>query len=453
MSIVKGKNKRIHFSGILGEGMLPLALLLKDMSCDVSGSDIDLSRADRALGHGISVAHPFAGRIKGAGLEVCTLALDDRDVEVMAARRLGVPAVTRAALLGALMQDYRERIDISGSHGKSTTAALTDAIFAAAGRDPTTICGARLPSGENYRAGRQDVMICEACEYRDAFLSLSPTVQVVTSLELDHTDYFSDLDAIFASFAECVRGASRAVVLNADCGNARRLAGHSSVPVYTYGRMQGASYRYEVLRTDRTGSHFSVFMPDGTALALSTSLIGEFNISNITASVAVADILGIPHGCTASAVSAFRGIERRLSYLCTVRGRRVLYDYAHHPTEIGHTLDAVRDAYGECTVVFRPHTFSRTQSLWDGFIESLSKADFTILTDIYPAREPPIEGVTSQVLAECMGDGAVCLPQEDIAEYILSATRGTVILMGAGDLSVLRDILTAMADPDHDGEA
>ncbi len=448
LSFLEDKSAVLHFSGILGEGMLPLARLMKEQGYTVKGSDRDMSRIDRAKGTEITVSTPSVDNIISADLVIYTLALDKDDMELFEAKKRGIPAVSRAQLLGALMLMYRTSVAVSGSHGKSTTTALIDHIMSEAGRTPTTVCGARLPIGDNCRSGGQSLMIAESCEYKDSFLELSPSVQVVTSLELDHTDYFPDFDAIYRSFAECVGHADRAVVLNCDTESTASLARFASVPCFTYGFSSDAFYRCESVGCKDGVTTLKIEVKNGASLELETSLIGEYNILNITAAFAVADILGVEHGVILRAVSTFHGIDGRFSYIGIHGGRRFFSDYAHHPTEIASVISAARAAYGAVTVVFRPHTYSRTKSLWSDFLTALGKADFTILTDIYPAREAAIEGVDSKSLADELCGNAEYVPLCELAQFVLERTFGTVILMGAGDLSALKAEIAARIEAD-----
>lgn len=431
LGLLKGRNTKIYFLGVRGEGMKPLAILAHSLGYSVGGSDARGAASDSQLSSILEVRS-----VTDSELVVYSLAIDEADAELVLAGSLGIPCISRAELLGALMLSYRWRVGVSGSHGKSTTTAAIDAIFSHAGIPLTTVPGAELSDGTHVRIEGRDTFVFEACEYKDSFLALFPSLLVITGVELDHTDYFCSLSHIADSFLRAAEKAERAVLLNIDCPTLRAIASRiRCVDVITYGAGPDADYRY----ISRGEGRFTVLRRREKYLDLSTPLIGEYNIANLTAAAAVADLSGIERGHIAAAIADFHGIARRMQRLCTLDERPVIYDYAHHPSEIVAAIDAVRAAFGECTVVFRPHTYSRTKSLWNDFITALSKADFTILMDIYPAREAPIDGITSERLAFEMGRRAVYLPTCEVVEHIRRRTRGAIVLMGAGDIDTVKE--------------
>ena len=439
--IIKTRGAKIHFIGILGSGMLPLANMLCAMGCEVTGSDMNYDSRERISRlDGISVTPHRRINVWGKDMVVYSLAIDDFNPELISARALAIPLISRAQLLGALMLPYPVRIGVSGSHGKSTTVAVLDSILTTASSALTTISGATLLDGASYRHCGNDIMLYEACEYKDSFLRMFPTHQIITGIELDHTDYFSDINDIYSSFERCAHSAGT-VVVNVDCPVASRLVDGLKGEVVTYGKREGADYRFTREGITDGRQRFTVHTPDGDNIRLTTSLIGEFNLYNITAAVAMSHKLSIDKKSIILGVCNFRTITRRMSPLGRLCGREVFYDYAHHPTEISNVIDAVREEYGECTVVFRPHTFTRTQTLWDEFVSVLCKAKFAILLDIYSAREKSISGITSARLAECIGDGAVRLDFDEVVSYLEVHTSGPIILMGAGDIEpVIKDL-------------
>ncbi len=465
--MLKKRDVKIHFGGVLGAGMLPLASIFAALGYNVRGSDRSVVEPDFSR-DGIAVYPPSRENIADADIFVYTLALSALDEEYLAARARRIPAVSRAQLLGALMREYGERIAVSGSHGKSTVTALIDCVLNSSAVPLTTVPGARLYDGQAYRLSRQgtqsggdlsdreassvagkaahgitggDILLAEACEYKDSFLSLYPTIGVITSVELDHTDYFSSLADISASFRTFARRAKRALVINIDYPDGEAIAKElsSTTEIVTYGKSHAADLSYEKITTSGTPCRFFVYFKGERLMECSTMLLGDYNMENILAAIAVCRLVGIQTEEICSAISRFSGIDRRLSLISALNGRRVYYDYAHHPREISLSIEAVREVDGECTVVFSPHTYSRTKSLWDGFIASLSKADFTIITDIYPAREDPIEGITSERLAKSMNNGAVYLSDRDVLSYVRNSTRGSIILMGAGDNEYIKN--------------
>ncbi len=442
--IIKTRCSKIHFIGILGSGMLPLAAMLKSMGCEVTGSDANYSSNARAsLLDGITVTPHRRINVWNKDLVVYSLAIDEENTEFIAARTLAIPLISRAQLLGALMLLYRVRVGVSGSHGKSTTVAVLDKILTTAGLSITTLSGASLSDGTTYRLLGNELVLYEACEYKDSFLRMFPTHQIITGIELDHTDYFARLDDVYSSFTKCASRATDAVVINCDCPTAVGLIKAVGDKAISYGKGAGSDYKLTVGKTDNGTRHFSISKKADWRIDLETSLIGEFNLYNITAAVAMADVLGVDRESIRNGVKSFHTIDRRLSLIGELDGRKVFYDYAHHPTEITSVTEAVFDRCGEGTVVFRPHTFSRTKALWNDFIEALCKPRFTILLDIYPAREKEIDGITSAHLAKCIGKSAVRMEFCEVAQYLIDMTEGPIILMGAGDLDPVIDELRA----------
>ena len=435
-SLLKKINCSVHFVGVLGSGMYPLARLLLGRGYSVSGSD-DNATADRYTDpYGILVQR--SGHLPSCDMVVYSLAIDEANPEILSAYARGIPLISRAQLLGALMREYRTRISVSGSHGKSTTTALIDHIFARSGTPHTTVSGATLSDGEVYTDGGGEIFLAEACEYKNSFLRLCPSHQIITSIELDHTDFFHDTEMLLESFYKAAIGAD-VILVNADDPLAHDIAlrvKKEGKRVCTYGKCDGADYRFAALEQGGDTTAFSVVSAHRT-FTLSTSLIGEFNLYNITAAVAMADMIGIAPADIERGVASFKTIDRRLTIISEIGGTPIYYDYAHHPTEIEAVARALKERYGSLTVIFRPHTYSRTKSLWCDFIDVFSKVDFTILVDIYPAREKSIDGINSKALADEIPGGIYC-PMQDAARTALLCRSGAVALMGAGEVDVIK---------------
>lgn len=389
-------------------------------------------------------------------LAVYSLAIDDTDPEILAAKSHGIPLISRAQLLGALMKEGKTRISVSGSHGKSTTTAIIDHILSYAGKDPTTVSGAYLSSGRTHSLGSGEIFVAEACEYKDSFLRLCPTHQLISAVELDHTDYFTSLEEIRRSFLTAAERAET-VIINCDdtaaSGIAEELRSRdepSQPRVITYGESPLADYRFCINGRQGGVTHFSIISQRGT-FEFETRLFGRFNLYNLTAAVALCDTLGIQSATVSEAIASFCSIDRRMSLLTSINGTPVYYDYAHHPTEIEAVISALKEQYGSITVIFCPHTFSRTYSLWNDFIEALSKADFTILLDIYPAREKPIDGVDSKSLAASI-TGAVYTTPDKAADIASSHPSGAIALLGAGDVESVKQRLVLIGEKEKKNE-
>ncbi len=439
------RSRKVHFIGIGGVSMYSLARLTIEEGAAVSGSDREKNGRIISIGH--LGAETFVGHceenVSGADLVVYSHAISQDNPELEEAKRLGIPSVSRAEYLGALMFGYRNRIGVSGSHGKSSTVAMLDAIFSYAKCAPTTLSGADLPIGEPIRIGGGSFMIYEACEYKDSFHRFSPTVAVALNLELDHTDYFSSLDEIKDSFAKALGRATKFALISGDDENLQNIVKDINTKVITFGSGEHNHYRYDVTSFKDVGFNFSLFRGGVKIGNFEINIPGAFNLHNATAAIVVALECGIDVKTVAEAISLYKGIPRRLEFIGQRLGRPVYYDYAHHPTEIKASLDALRMiTHAPLTVVFKPHTYSRTKSLWNEFCGSLSEADHIILTDIYPAREEAIEGVSSERLAESIGSKAVYCQDNDVIKYIDLYTKGAIVLMGAGDVEeIKRNIL------------
>lgn len=436
---------RIHFIGIGGVSMYSLARLAHSSGYSVSGSDRERSeRTDRleSLGIKVYIGHSNEN-IDNASLVVYSHAIGEDNPELAFALESRIPTVNRAEYMGAVMLDYKHRIGVSGSHGKSTAVAMLDAIFHASGAEPTVLSGAELPFGEPLRLGDKGTLIYEACEYRDSFLRFLPSVAIALNLELDHTDYFADISAIRDSFLRALSRAEDFAVISGDDINLRRIMPKIPTSCITFGRGRDNTYRYEITRFEEADFEFSIYKY-GTRLGdFVLKIPGVFNIHNATAAIVTALEMGVDIEVVRQAIAEFSGIPRRLQHIGKVSGRPIYYDYAHHPTEISASLAAIRGVVrGKITLLFKPHTYSRTAGLWQELCGALSLADQIIITDIYAAREEPIEGITAENLAIGVGKGAIYLPDGDAAQYILEKTEGAIVLMGAGDLTEIKRQLT-----------
>lgn len=436
-----GRVSNIHFIGAMGAGMRPLVELMRDFGYTVSGSDI---RLQGSVPEGV---HIYEGEdvewISGTEMVVYSLAIDRNSPELCRACELGIPLVSRAELLGAIMLRYKNRIGVSGTHGKSTTVAMLGSVFTAAGCEPTVICGAEMAEGY-LRKGGNEWLIYEACEYKDSFLCFSPTSAVITGIELDHTDYFADYTTLSRSFQRSVSRVSGTVVVSDD-GSCDGVSGACGASVVSFGNRQGTDYGFEILslREDRMELRITC---RGRELCLTEmSAVGFANARNAAAAAALSHSLGISAEAIGRGLREFPGIHRRLTRLGNIGGRPVYYDYAHHPTEIAVTINTLHSIHGRCTVLFCPHTYSRTQALFSDFVAALSMADYTVVTDIWAAREAPIEGVSAQALAERLSRG-VYMPKSEATAEVLANAEGAIVLMGAGEVDIILSEFKAMLD-------
>ena len=438
--------KRIHFVGIGGVSMASLAKLAILAGARVSGSDRDLGERTHQLatmGAYIYAGHSRENVSEDIQLIVYSGAISEDNPELVRARELGIPAVTRASFLGGIMSEYSTRIGISGTHGKSTVTAMLDAIFTLAGKNPTTLAGEDLPkTNSSLRVGGKENLIYEACEYKDAFKMFSPTIAVALNMEMDHVDYYKDEKSLKAAFAAALSKASDFALINEDDENLFRIKKKITTRLLTFGANDSADYTYSIISFADVGYTFSLKRKGRTLGIFKIPMIGAFNVVNACAAVIVALECGVDAKVIAEALRGFDGIKRRLEVVGTHHGRTVIYDYAHHPTEIRASINTVKMAYpGEVTVIFKPHTYSRTRYFWREFMGALELADYILLLDIYPARENPIEGVTSENLARAIGARAIYANDHDIIGATDLHTYGTIIVMGAGDMEEIKDRL------------
>ena len=432
---------RVYFIGVGGVSMRSLFCLCRHFGIMASGSDragdefinsLILSGEDIVIGERDSLP-------PDTRLIVYSHAIAREHPERLIGRREGIPEVSRDRLLGALMECYEGRIGVSGGHGKSTTTAMIAEIFIDAEKSPTVLSGAplakrRLP----FVIGSLDWLIYEGCEYKDSFLSFSPTLSVFLNIELDHTDYFKNIEMLSESFLRAMKRAEK-ILVNADDPRLLSLAIRSGVRTVTFGKAQFADYRYERLKEKGEGLSFRLFYKDTELGVISLGMLGAFNISNAAAAIGAAMEEGIDFTRAAASLSEFHGIERRLEYIGDYTGRALYYDYAHHPTEIRESILALREK-GAVTVVFRPHTYSRTADLLSGFVSSLSLADSVIMLDIDAVREENVFGISSERVAAEIG-GIYC-QSEDMLPTLLEKTEGSIVLMGAGERRGAKKLLT-----------
>ena len=443
--ILKEKGVRIHFLGILGAGMSPLAELLVLKGYRVTGTDRDADIRPSDIPKGAHIMPASSG--EPPRLIVYSLAVPPDDPELLYAVEQGIPTLCRAELLGAVMLPYPVRIGVSGTHGKSTVTAIFDTVLSRSGLPHTTVSGAKLPSGSALNASGDGTFLFEACEYRNSFLSTSPTVAVVTNIELDHADFFRDEEHFYTSF-ECFASSASDAVLIGEGRFSDRLASYIGRRAFIYGESLNSDFSYSDAEFSDTGMDFSFNIGNANMGRFHISAYGIHNVKNAVAVLAYCSLFGISLDTARDALSAFHGIERRLELLGYIDGRAVYYDYAHHPTEIECSLRTLKEIYGHICCIFRPHTFSRTASFLSDFGRALRIADSSVILDIYPAREAPIEGISAERLQEEVGDSAVYLGFDSVVPYVLRSTEGAVVLMGAGEVEKIKKELSALINKD-----
>jgi UDP-N-acetylmuramate--alanine ligase len=426
-------------------GMSAVARLLMARGDTVSGSDRGSWPLAQALAaDGAAVATAFdAGNVAGADVVVRSSAYGDANPEVAAARAAGIPVWKREDAWRELARGKRV-LAVAGTHGKSTTTALAWTALRAGGLDPSLICGAVLRDlGTNAYAGRGDLMVIEADEYDRAFLSLEPEIAIVTNIEHDHIDVFptpADVKEAFARFASGIVQGGWLVSCVDDPGAAElaarsdRLAGRQ---VATYGTAPEAGYRVVELVQHADGVTFDLVGPFDALVPVSLRLAGAHNARNAAGALAAADVAGVPANASAKSFATFGGTERRLEELGSARGITIIDDYAHHPTEIRASIDAVRArTKGRVIVLFQPHTPSRLRAFFDDFAAALRTADESVVAETFAsARERADSRDGAKALASRAG-GAYVVDAEEAARKLAERARSgdLVLVLGAGDI-------------------
>ena len=424
--------------------MAALALAARREGACVLGSDREEGESVRLLrreGCRIHIGHDPSHVSPTLDAVIYSLAIDPSCPELCAARSFGVPCLSRPQYLGEYMRRVGERIGISGTHGKSTVTAMLRHILREAGERPTVLCGAP-PLRPEELDPHADCLVYEGCEYRGALLSFCPTTLVLLNAEWDHPDCFPTEEALLDCFRRAAQGAQQLIVPAEDAPLRRALAG-VAVPTVRFGGTEAAQVRYRVLSCTAGCYTFSLHMGDAQLGTVHLGVAGAFQIKNATAAITAAILHGIPPAVACHAMQTYTGIDRRMQRILSKNGNFFYYDYAHHPTAIREAIRTLREISNETlTVVFRPHTFSRTAALWEDFVAALAMADQVLLTDIYAAREEPMEGICAERLAAAIGARARYVPLEELPCEVC-ACAGTLALLGAGDLQATVDALRA----------
>jgi len=421
--------------------MSALAEMLLGKGYVVSGSDRERSVfTDRLTTAGVTVTIGHAGgNVSDADVVVFTPAVGPENEELVAAQERSIRIVEGKSLLGALTRDKR-LIAVSGTHGKTTTTAMITQICESAGLDPTAFVGGSVQGVEsNLRVGADDVWIVEADEYDRAFLELTPSVAVVTSLESDHLDLYGSEEEIVSTFetflSRLVDGGT--AVICADYPSAQALCVPDQCDRKTFGSDGAAEMSATDVRAEGLSTTFTVKQNGKSLGEVTIRLPGAHNVSNALGAIGAALSIDIAWGAIEEGLVAFKGVRRRFEVMAEADGIAIVNDYAHHPTEIEQTIKAARTVWtGRIVAVFQPHLFSRTRDFADAFCDALSKADACWLTEIYAAREEPIPGVTGQTIADgipgCDYEGDLTR----VADAVIGkAESGDLILvMGAGSI-------------------
>lgn len=439
---------RIYFIGIGGISMSGLAEILLAEDFTVSGSDrapSELTRMLEDLGIKVFYGQKEENLTEDIDLVVYTAAIKSDNPELLAAKKLNIPTLTRAELLGQMMKNYETPIAVSGTHGKTTTTSMISQILLSAEADPTlSIGGIYRPIGGNIRVGASEFFVTEACEYTNSFLSFFPKIGIILNIEEDHLDFFKDLADIRNSFHRFAKllPEDGALIINGDIERCEELTEGLPCRVITYGLSSGLNYTASQITYDESGfPSFTLSGKDDRDRRFSLRVHGDHNILNALAAIALADLLGLSDEVIRAGLIAFTGTDRRFEYKGQVNGVNIIDDYAHHPTEIRATLNAaLQYPHKRLWCVFQPHTYTRTKAFMEEFASALSLADEIVLADIYAAREKDTLGISSETLQEkirSLGHSCHYFPTfEAIENYLLkNCTKDDLLItMGAGDI-------------------
>ncbi|HEX9204223.1 MAG TPA: UDP-N-acetylmuramate--L-alanine ligase [Vicinamibacteria bacterium] len=439
--------QHIHFVGIGGSGMSGIAEVLLNLGYTVSGSDLKRSSVtDRLVSLGARFAEGHAAaRLRGAHVVVTSTAVKPENPEVVEARRLGIPVIPRAEMLAELMR-LKYGVAVAGSHGKTTTTSMVALVLDKGGLDPTVVVGGRLGVlGSGARLGRGDFMVAEADESDRSFLKLSPTMAVVTNIDREHLDTYRDLLDLQEAFLGFVNKVPfyGAAVLCLDDAPVQDILPRVERRIVTYGLSPQAHVSARELRVGPLGSTYTATVGGEPQGPITLHVPGAHNVANSLAAVAVGADLGVSFDAIREGLETFTGVDRRFQLRGEAKGVTVIDDYGHHPTEVKVTLEALKARAGgrRTVVLFQPHRFTRTQALWDDFCRSFHMADLLLVTDIYPASEEPIAGITAEALALAIAErghrhaayaGDLKAATERLAAEVL---KGDVVLtLGAGSV-------------------
>ncbi len=437
--------KNAYFLGIGGVSMSSLAMILKSRGGMASGYDMNKSDITKMLeANGICVDYEYnPSALDGVDTLVFSAAISRDDPNMVAAQKMGIDILTRAQFLGLVCGDFPHAIGVSGTHGKSTTTGMLGKICLEQDAETAILSGASLPYiGGLYKTGNGDRIVFEACEYKNSYHSMKPTVKVVLNVEHDHVDFFpteNDVIASFNTYIDMTRtdGGENIAIVNFDCPNAVKSAHNTSAQVKYFSVKQKTHFYAKNIFLDGGYGKFDIVLNDSRVIdGVKLGVPGEHNVSNAVAAAAAAYSVGVSPECIKKGLESFNGVSRRFEKLGQYNGAVLVDDYAHHPDEIRATLSTARFMpYKRIICVFQPHTYTRTFALLDDFAKALSAADKVYIADIFPAREKNTMGVSSADIVSKMKNAEFVPGFEEIAD-VLKGEIGEgdlVITMGAGE--------------------
>ena len=442
------KINNIFFVGIGGIGMSGIAELLLNLGFNIAGSDLkeneNIIRL-KSFDIEIFIGHSADNISNKIDVLVYSSAVPEENTEIEFARQKGIPVIKRAEMLGELITVKDTSIAVGGTHGKTSTSSMIGTVLNHAKKDPTLVVGGLVHNlNSNAKLGSGDIIVVEADEYDRSFLALKPTIAIVTNLELEHTDCYNDLNDIqntFVKFCQSIPFYGQLIICN-DSEEVKTILPKIERPMTTYGLSRDAAYRAKNLRFQENKSTYSVFCAKEYLGDIELNVPGEHNVLNSLAAVVLGLEMGLSFNTIKNGILLYNGVRRRFDIKGIFNDVLVVDDYAHHPTEVKATLKSARAGWDRRIItVFQPHLFSRTKEFYCDFAYALELADIVIITDIYPAREEPIAGVTSQLiydeLIKTMGGECFLIPELGDIKNVLDKIikPGDLLLtMGAGDI-------------------
>ena len=421
--------------------MSALAEILHHEGYELTGSDNNESDTlSRIISLGIPVKMGHSrDNIGNAQLVVHTAAVHEDNPEIIAAHEKNIPVIDRAELLGLISLRYSQTIAVAGTHGKTTTTCMITQILMAAGLDPTAVIGGKLPAiGGSSRVGHSEIMVCEACEFVDSFLSLHPAISVILNIDDDHLDYFKTMENLISHFGLFANQTSKTLIINGNDVNTLKAVKNSALRRVTFGFDKSNDYSAANIKTGVTGQLYFEILHQGDIIAsIALKVPGRHNILNALAACAAAVEAGASKEAIENGLNTFKGAGRRFEVLGKVRGITIVDDYAHHPTELKATLEAAAEmGFKRVWAIFQPFTYSRTVMLMDDFVRVLQIADRVVLAEIMGSREVNTYNVYSKDLCDKIPGSVWFSTFEEIASYVMeNAGEGDlVITLGCGDI-------------------
>ncbi len=441
-----GKVKKIHFVGIGGIGMSGIAELMLNLGYKVTGSDLNESEVTdhlKNLGAEIYKGHS-AENISDADMLVYSSAVKMDNPEIIAAYEKNILVIRRAEMLGEIMR-MKDSVAVAGTHGKTTTTSIIGLVLTEGGLEPTLIIGGKLKSlKSNVKLGDGNFLVAEADEFDRTFLKLIPTFAVITTIESEHLDCYKNLDEIKDAFVEFANKVPffGTVTLCIDESGVQDILGRIKRRISTYGISENADLRAESIKFKNNISNFNAVYKNKLIGNFTINAPGIHNVKNALAAISIGLELGIPVENIKNALIKFSGVHRRFEIKGNINNILIVDDYAHHPTEIEVTLKAAKEGWERRIItIFQPHLYTRTRDFYKIFGQSFFYSDILIITDIYPAREKPINGVSGKLISdravECGHKNVVFLPSEsEIIDYIKKNAKpeDIIITMGAGNI-------------------